>query len=69
MAQERQRLAERLRALRQRLGLTQQNMADRLGVHLRSYQQWEYGRRGLRAPTRNLIEREFQKEGFTFEES
>jgi putative transcriptional regulator len=45
-----------IRAFRQRLGLTQTQMAERLGVHLRTYQQWEYGRRKPRRPTLKLLE-------------
>jgi len=43
-------------ALRQKLHLTQLKMAERLGVHLRTYQQWEYGRRTPSAATRKLLE-------------
>ncbi|GMA50179.1 hypothetical protein GCM10025857_15360 [Alicyclobacillus contaminans] len=34
-----------LRAARKRKGLTQQQVADRLGITLRSYQHYEYGER------------------------
>jgi putative transcriptional regulator len=47
---------EQVRALRTRLGLTQAGMAARLGVHLRTYQQWEYGRRTPSAAARKLLE-------------
>lgn len=45
---------ENLRALRHRLDLSQQAMADRLGVHLRTWQAWEYGEA---SPPGNLLER------------
>lgn len=54
---------EALKELRRRLGLTQQGMADRLGVHLRTYQQWEYGRRKPRAAAVRLIELTFPRTG------
>lgn len=47
---------EEIRALRIRLGLTQAEMAERLGCHLRTYQQWEYGRRKPSATTVKLLE-------------
>ena len=47
---------DRIRALRARLKLTQAGMALRLGVHLRTYQQGEYGRRFPSAATRKLLE-------------
>ena len=39
---------EAVRDLRRRLGVTQQQMADRLGCHLRAIGQWE---QGTRTPT------------------
>jgi DNA-binding transcriptional regulator YiaG len=45
-----------IRELRKRLGLTQTEMAERLGVHLRTYQQWEYDRRQPRRPTLKLLQ-------------
>ena len=36
---------EEIAALRTTLGLTQMAMAQRLGVHLSTFQQWESGRR------------------------
>jgi len=46
---------DEIRALRERLGLTQAEMGEKLGVHLRTYQQWEYGRRRPGAATRKLL--------------
>lgn len=37
--------SKRLREMRLKCGLTQQNMADRLGIGLRSYQKYEEGSR------------------------
>jgi DNA-binding XRE family transcriptional regulator len=45
---------EVLRAVRARLRLTQTGMARRMGVDLRTYQQWEYGRRKPGATARRL---------------
>jgi DNA-binding transcriptional regulator YiaG len=42
--------------IRERERLTQQGMADRLGVHLKTYQQWEWGRRRMGAAARKLFE-------------
>ncbi len=47
--------AEQLAQLRERLKLTQREMAEKLHVHLRTYQQWEYGRRKINAATERLI--------------
>ena len=41
-------LPDRLRAARRRARLTQQQLADRLGLHPMTVSQWE---RGLRSPT------------------
>jgi DNA-binding transcriptional regulator YiaG len=48
--------AQQIKALRTRLGLTQGQMAERLGVARPTYQQWEYGRRKPRRPTLKLLE-------------
>ena len=42
---EAKRIGARLRAARRALGLTQQEMADRLGVHAKTYPKWESGER------------------------
>jgi putative transcriptional regulator len=47
---------EQIKALRARLGLTQAQMAERMGVALQTYQQWEHGRRKPRRPTLKLLE-------------
>lgn len=47
---------EQIRQLRQKKGLTQAQMADELGVHLRTYQQWEYGRRKPNAAVVKLLQ-------------
>ena len=36
-----------IKAARMEAGLTQQESADMMGVHLRSWQRWEYGKREM----------------------
>lgn len=36
-----------IKAARKDAGLTQQGSADMMGVHLRSWQRWEYGKREM----------------------
>jgi transcriptional regulator with XRE-family HTH domain len=40
-------MAKRLKELRERAGLSQARLAEKVGIHLRTYQQWEYA---LRTP-------------------
>jgi DNA-binding transcriptional regulator YiaG len=54
-----------LKALREREQMTQQEMANKLGVAIVTYQQWEYGRRKMNAATRRLIEVLFPEGGRT----
>ena len=42
------REAEILREARLRMGYTQQEIADLIGVHIRAYQRLEYGERDIR---------------------
>lgn len=42
--------------LRESVGLNQDRMAARLGVHLATYQQWEYGRRRMTATASKLVD-------------
>lgn len=46
---------EALRRLRKRLGLTQSQFADLIGVHLVSVKKWETGAMGMRPTTERLI--------------
>lgn len=46
--------AERIRALRERLDLTQTELGDEIGVALRSVQYWEEGRQPSRLAIRML---------------
>lgn len=39
--------ADKARAARKKAGLTQQQSADLLGVHLTTWQRWEYGKREM----------------------
>ena len=47
--------ADRIVALRKRLGLTRQNFADRFGLDVRALQEWEQGRRVLDKAARVLL--------------
>lgn len=44
-----------LRALRAALGLTQLQLADRLGVSVDAIRHWEHGRRSIPEPVRRLL--------------
>jgi putative transcriptional regulator len=44
-----------VRALRDRLGLSQENFAARFGLALRTVQEWEQGRRLPEGPARTLL--------------
>ena len=45
----------RLKKLRQEKGLTQQNMADMMGLTMRNYQRYEYGMINVPATTLNFF--------------
>ena len=45
-----------VRKARQRLGWTQQEMADALGVSLRTIKHWEAGTRNMSKPVLKLLE-------------
>ena len=45
-----------LRTLRHSLGLTQPQMAERLGVSTSGYRKWEQGERGISGPVLILLE-------------
>lgn len=47
---------ERLKRLRERHGLTQTEAAEKVGTVLRTWQNWEYGRRTPSATTAKLID-------------
>lgn len=48
-------LGSRLKKLRQEKGLTQQNMADVMGLTMRNYQRYEYGMINVPATTLNFF--------------
>ena len=48
-------LGKRLKALREGKGLTQQNMADTMGLTMRNYQRYEYGMVNVPATTLNFF--------------
>lgn len=45
----------RLKKLRKEKGLTQQNMADMMGITMRNYQRYEYGDINVPATTLNFF--------------
>ena len=45
----------RLKELRKKRGLTQQNMADMMGITMRNYQRYEYGMINVPATTLNFF--------------
>lgn len=45
----------RLKRLRKEKGLTQQNMADMMGITMRNYQRYEYGDINVPATTLNFF--------------
>ena len=45
----------RLKKLRKEKGLTQQNMADMMGITMRNYQRYEYGYINVPATTLNFF--------------
>ena len=47
--------AHELKELRNHLGLTQTELAQRLGVALRTVQSWELGERGISEPISRLV--------------
>ena len=47
---------DRIRAIRLRLGWTQREMAEALGVSLRSVYRWEAGEHGLSGSARKMYE-------------
>ncbi len=46
---------KRLKALREGKGLTQQNMADTIGLTMRNYQRYEHGKINVPATTLNFF--------------
>jgi DNA-binding transcriptional regulator YiaG len=56
MAEKELTIAERCQLLRERLRLSQQEMANHLGVSLQGWQNWEAGKRQPRGPALKLIE-------------
>lgn len=48
-------LGNRLKELRREKGLTQQSMADMMGITMRNYQRYEYGMINVPATTLNFF--------------
>jgi putative transcriptional regulator len=56
-----------VRSIREKLGLTQADFADSLGVSVGSVQNWERGKRTPRGPARRLIELSRDRPGVVLE--
>lgn len=54
-----------IRSAREGLGETQASMAERMGVSLGGWQQWEYGTRPLKGPALKLFQLICEKEGIS----
>ena len=52
--------SEQLKALRTKLGYSQQKMARELDVNIRTFQRWEYGERKISKFVESHIERVFE---------
>lgn len=48
--------SKRLKALREKRGITPKEMAENLGVSLSTYRDWEYGRKILGEPYQKIAE-------------
>ena len=46
---------KQLKAIRAKLGLSQAQLADKLGVHPRTMRRWELGEREISGPVEHLI--------------
>ena len=69
MAERKQRAswdAGRLRALRQHMGLTQQQMADELGTRQQTISEWETGRYQPRGTSARLLAMVADRAGFDY---
>ena len=62
-------LARRIREHRERLFVSQKELADYLGVSVQAVQKWEYGLNNPRSYHRRKLERFLQSEEIEFEES
>ena len=58
--------ADRLRALRQHLGLTQQQMAEELGTRQQTISEWETGRYQPRGASERLLTMVAEQAGFSY---
>ncbi len=56
-----------VRSIREKLGLTQADFADSLGVSVGAVRSWEKGKRAPRGPARRLIELSRDRPGVVFE--
>jgi len=58
--------SERIRALRQHLGMTQQQMADELGMRQQTISEWELGLYTPRRSTQKYLTLIAERAGFTY---
>ena len=58
--------ASRLRALREHLGLTQQQMAEELGTRQQTISEWETGRYQPRGASATLLSMVAERAGFEY---
>jgi DNA-binding transcriptional regulator YiaG len=59
--------AEQLKALRQHLGLTQQELAEELGTRQQTISEWETGRYQPRGSSATLLTLVAERAGFEYE--
>jgi DNA-binding transcriptional regulator YiaG len=58
--------AERVRALRQHLGLTQDAFSTRLGIRQQTVSEWEVGKHAPRGASRTLLTSIAERAGFAY---
>ncbi len=59
--------SERIRVLRRHLGLTQQELADELGIRQQTVSEWETGMYRPRGPSLTLLTMVAERTGFEYE--
>ncbi len=59
--------AERVRALRQHLGLTQDAFSTRLGIRQQTVSEWEVGKHAPRGASRTLLTSIAERAGFAYQ--
>ncbi len=59
--------ARRIRALRRHLGMTQQKLAEELGIRQQTVSEWETGSYRPRGPSTTLLSLVAERVGFEYE--